>query len=110
MTVRDMVRDVRTEMREPDLQPDRATELLIRLTALYGNILDEQREADIAYNGILLAALNGDEAANRARIRAQATPEYARLREAKDTEKATLEAIRTLKHYIKGKTQEMRFQ
>jgi hypothetical protein len=108
-SVREMVRALRKEMREdPDLQPDRATAMLIELTALYGNTLDECREADMAYNGVLLAALNGDEAASRAKIRAQATPEYARMRAAKDTEREVLESIRTLKRFIASKQEEMR--
>jgi hypothetical protein len=107
-TVRDMVRAIRTEVRDSDLLPARAADLLTRLTALYGNVLDEIREADMDYNGVLLAALNGDEAANRAKIRAQVTPQYARMREAKDTEKVTLELIRSLKQFLRSKAEEMR--
>jgi hypothetical protein len=104
-----MVRVIRAEVRDTnDLQPDRATTLLIRLTALYGNVLDEVREAEMAYNSVLLGFLNGDEAANRARIRAQASPEYARAREAKDTERLTLELVRSLKKFIASKQEEMR--
>lgn len=109
MTVTQRVIAIRREVREtPDLLPDRAMELLIQLTALYGNILDELRQADMDYNGVLLNALSGEEAANRARIRAQATPEYGRLRAAKDVEKEVLEMVRTLKAFTKSKAEEMR--
>lgn len=108
-TIRDMVRAIRAEVRDSaDLQPDRAAVLLIKLTALYGNTLDEVRVADMAYNAVLLDALNGDEAASRAKIRAQVSPEYARAREAKDTERLTLELSRSLKKFLQLKGDEMR--
>jgi hypothetical protein len=108
-TVRDMVRAIRAEVRDTDdLQPERAAVLLIKLTALYGNTLDEVTKADMAYNEVLLKALNGDEAATRAKIRAQVTPEYARAREAKDTERLTLELSRSLKKFLQLKGDEMR--
>jgi hypothetical protein len=109
MTIRDMVRDAQREMRDtPDLQPDRAAELLNRLSALLGNILDEQRVADHAYNVVLLAHLDSEEAASRAKIRAEITPEYQRKREARDTYVLAIELIRTLKLYVRGKTEELR--
>lgn len=108
-TVRELVRDIRREVRESDdLLPHRASEILIKLTALYGNIIDEHRDAEMAYNDVLLQALNSDEAASRAKIRAMATPQYGRMREAKDTERQALELIRSLKHYLRSKTEEMR--
>jgi hypothetical protein len=109
VTVTEMVRAIRAEVRDTeDLAPHRASDLLIRLTAIYGNVLDEVRAADMAYSEVLLAALNGDEAAARAKIRAQVSPEYARAREAKDTEKLALELIRSLKHFLRMKGEEMR--
>jgi hypothetical protein len=108
MTIRSLIRELQAEVRDTDLQPDRASDILAKLSALYGNVLDEVRIADMAYSEVLLEALNGDEAANRAKIRAQVTPQYARFREAKDTEKLTLELIRSLKHFLRSKAEEMR--
>lgn len=108
VTVRSLIREIQVEVRDCELLPDRASELLLRLTALYANVLDEVRGADMTYNVVLLGFLNGDEAANRARIRAQASPEYARAREAKDTERLTLELIRSLKKFMASKQEEMR--
>jgi hypothetical protein len=108
-TIRGMIRDIQTEVRDTkDLSPDRASDLLVQLTALYGNVLDEVRQADAAYSAVLLAKLNGDEAAARAKIRAQVSPEYQRAREAKDTEKLSLELIRSLKSFIRLKQEEMK--
>jgi hypothetical protein len=52
--------------------------------------------------------LQSDEAANRARIRAEVTPEYQRARAAKDTEKLVLELIRSCKKYLSSLDEEMR--
>ncbi len=109
VTVRELVRGMQREIRETaDLQPERAAELLNRLSALFGNVLDEVREADMNYNTVLLGFLNSDEAANRARIRAQASDEYARFRQAKDQERLVIELIRSLKQFLRSKTEEMR--
>jgi len=104
-----MVRLMQVEIRDTaDLQPDRAAELLNRLTALLGNVNDQIREADIAYAGVLLRHLDGEEAANRAKIRAETTPEYQRKREARDTKELAVELCRSLKYYLKSKQEEMR--
>jgi hypothetical protein len=109
MTIRDMVREAQKEIREtPDLLPERGAELLNRLSSLLGNILDEQRAADQAYNVVLLRHLESEEAASRAKIRAEITPEYQRKREARDTYVLAVELIRSLKVYLRGKTEEMR--
>jgi hypothetical protein len=108
VTVRSLIREIQVDIRDTDLQPNQAADYLAKLTALYGNVLDEVRESEMAYNAVLMAAFSGEEAANRAKIRAQASPEYGRFREAKDTEKLTLELIRSLKHYLRMKAEEMR--
>jgi hypothetical protein len=108
VTVRSLIREIQVEVRDCELLPDRASELLLKLTALYANVLDEVRASEMDYNGVLLGFLNGDEAANRARIRAQASPQYGRAREAKDTERLTLELIRSLKKFMASKQEEMR--
>ncbi len=108
-TVRGLVREIQVEVRSAiDLQPDRASELLTRLSALIGNCNDEIREADAAYAVALLALLESEEAANRAKIRAETTPEYQRKREARDTKELATELIRSLKYFMRAKSDEMR--
>lgn len=107
-TVRDMIHAIQREVRslEIELTQDRAAELLVRLSALLGNCLEEIREADMAYAEVLLSHLESEEAANRAKIRAQTTQEYRRAREAKDTRELTIELSRSLKYYLKAKAEE----
>ena len=79
------------------------------LTALLGNVTDEVRNAEHEYKLVLLGCLQGDEAANRARIRAEVTPQFQRSREAKDTADLVVEMIRSCKVYLKSLDEEMRF-
>ncbi len=110
-TVRGMIQAIQREVgnKNIDLVPDRAAELLVRLSSLVGNCLDEIREADAAYSVVLLRCLDSDEAANRARIRAEITPEHRRKREARDTRELAKEMIGTLKFFLRAKADEMRF-
>ncbi len=109
MTVRDLVRSMQQEIRDtPDLLPGRAAELLLKLTALLGNVLDEIREADHAYAVVLLQYLDADEAANRAKIRAETSLPFVRKQEARDTKELVIEMVRSLKYFLKSKEEEMR--
>jgi hypothetical protein len=103
-----MVRDIQDEVRGGDLPPDRARIVLNTLTSLMGNCLSELREADMAFNVVLLKHLDTDEAANRAKIRAETTPEYARKREARDTLTLVTEMTRALKVVLRSQEEEMR--
>lgn len=109
MTVRELVREYQREIqRAADLQPDRAAELLMRLTALMGNCADEIREADAEYGVTLLHFLDSEKKANRARIRAEISPEYRRKQEARDTKELVVELSRSLKYFIRCKEDEYR--
>jgi hypothetical protein len=108
ITVRDLVKAFQVELRDTDLQPDRAADVLVQLTALMGNCNDEIREADADYATVLLSFLEADKAANRAKIRAETTPAYQRKREARDTKELVVELCRSLKYLLKSKEEEMR--
>ena len=108
LSVREMVRAIQVEMRGDDFQPARAREMLVELTALYGNCLTEARDAQGAFNLVLLGHLDSGEPANRARIRAATSPEHSRLREADDTTKFVLESMRSLKKALDSIETEMR--
>lgn len=107
-TVRDLIESFRREIRDTDLQPDRAAELLTKLTALVGNCNDEIRVADAEYAAVLLGFLNSEEKANRAKIRAEISPEYQRKRQARDTKELVVEMIGSLKYLLRAKEAEMR--
>lgn len=108
LTVREMVRKIQGELRQGGLEPDTAREHLITLTALMGNCLQEIREADAAYAIVLLAHLDSSEKANRAKIRAETSPEFQRKQEARDTKTLVEEMVRALKYYLRSLEEEMR--
>jgi hypothetical protein len=108
-SVREMIRVIQHEVRDGDVTPGRAADMLTTLTALLGNVNDEIREADMEYARVLLDHLGHDEAANRAKIRAETTEQYRRKREARDTKELTVELIRSLKFLLKAKSEEMRY-
>ena len=107
-TVRALVREMQTEIRDADLQPTRAAELLMKLTALLGNCAEEIRRCDHAYAEILLAYLSTEETANRAKIHAETSREYLAKREARDTKELVTELIRSLKYLLRTHEEEMR--
>ena len=107
-TVRDMVRAIQKQLRDGAITPDMARESLVQLTSLYGNVLDELREAEAAYKIVLLGHLSMEAKANRARMHAEASPEYGRWRAVKDTERLVIEMIRSSKTYLRSLEEEMR--
>jgi hypothetical protein len=108
-TVRGLVRRIQGQvLNASELTPTKAAELETKLTALLGNVNTEARIADAAYNEVLLKHLESEEAASRAKIRAETTPEYARKREARDVKELTVELIRSLRHYLRTANEEMR--
>lgn len=107
-TVRERIKAIQVELREQAITPEMVREHLIQLTALYGNVMDEQREADHNFKVVLLEALNTEATANRAKIRAEVSDEYRRAREAQDTGRLVLELIRSCKRYLSSLDEEMR--
>lgn len=107
MTVRELVRQYQREIQSTDLQPDRAADLLTKLTALIGNCNDEIRDADALYAQHLLHCLDTETKANRARIVAETSPEYHRRREARDIKELVIEMSRSLKYYLRAKEEEL---
>lgn len=108
MTVRELVKSYQREIQQTsDLLPDRAAELLMKLTALMGNCADEIREADSEYAVTLLHYLDSEAKANRARIRAEISPEFRRKQEARDTKELIVELTRSLKYFLRAKAEEM---
>lgn len=108
ITVRALVKSMQVEIRDTELQPDRAADLLTQLTALIGNCNDEIRQADVDYANHLLVCMASEEAANRAKIRAETSPEFLRKREARDTKELVKELIGGLKYYLRNQQEEMR--
>jgi hypothetical protein len=108
MTIRDRIAAIQRDLRDNTVTPELARESLVQLTALYGHVMDEQRDADHEYKLVLLGCLQSDEAANRARIRAEVTPQFQRARAAGDMAKLVIELIRSCKEYMRSLNEEIR--
>lgn len=107
-TVREMVTARRLEVLAGDLSPTRAAEVATQLSALLGNIAQEIREADMAFNLVYANCLDEEGKANRAKIRAELTPAYVRKREAHDLHMVAVEMIRSLRKMQDTFREEMR--
>ena len=110
MSVRELVDAARKEVLAGGLVPSRVGEIAAELSALLGNISEEIREADMAYNAVYAEWLDKETKANRAKIRAELTPEYQRKREAHDYHAVTLELVRSLRKLQDSQIGEMRLQ
>lgn len=106
--VRQMADRIQQAMLTPGLPPVTVRELLVQATALYDLAMKESRETAHAYNVVLLRFLDANEAANRARIRAETSIEFLRKREAEATEKFVVEAMRSLKALMRSQSEELR--
>jgi len=107
-SVRELVKATQKELHEPNLLPNRAAVMLNQTTALIGNVNDELRAAEMQYKHVLLTCLRANDKANRARIEAETSPEYARWQEARHVKELTVEMVRSLKAFLRIAEEEMR--
>lgn len=110
MSVREMVADIQREMRKGEMTADRAADLDVTLSSLLGNVLEEIQAAEADYNVVYIAMLELHQKANRAEIHAQASPEYARMRTARNLEKAVQRMTGSLRHLGRVNSDAMRSQ
>lgn len=106
-TVRQMVASIQTELRSGDVVPSRARELLMTLTSLMGNCTAELAKTEGAYTRVLSGFLDSEQKANRAKIRAELSPEYASRQEARNALTMVVEMMRSLKVILRSIEQEM---
>lgn len=106
MSIRDIIKNFQAEIRDKDLQPDRAAEILAKSAALMGNVNDEIRKRGMVYNQKLLEVLDQNKSVAKAKVIAETTTEYESYLEAKNTKEALLELIRSLKYFLKAKEDE----
>lgn len=107
-TVRDRILEMEVEMRDTEVPPARASEMLMQATSLHASCVREATRRELVYNHVLNAYMSGDEPANRATIRAKASDEYGAWQEARDEAKVCLEHVRTLKKFLDHQREEMR--
>ena len=100
MTNREMIIEYQNEITNTELFPDRAAEILVKLSSLLGNITDEITRTEMAYHKLLNSLLDAEPKANRAKIKAECSPEYEAWLNAKNTFIVANELIKSLKYFI----------
>jgi hypothetical protein len=108
LSIRDRIRLLQAQAITGAITPQQVRENLMLLTGLFGSVLDEHREADAAYMRVVIRYIELGDPVNKAELRASISPEYARAREAKDTERLVLEILRGCKRYLESLDTEMR--
>lgn len=95
--LRDQIHRVLELSAQPDRAPHEMADLLVQLTALYASLSEEVITREFRYKSVLKAWHEKEQAASRAKIQAETTPEYREWKEAVTLEKALVEHIRSLK-------------
>lgn len=108
MNIRELIQGYNNEILNQDLIPDRAAEVLVEVSALVGNINDEIKESEMAYNKLLLTYLEAEPKANRAKIKADCSKENERRIEARNTMMSADYLIKSLKYYLRTKETEFK--
>lgn len=107
MSIREMIATIQKELRDTDLSPARASELLNQLSALLGNVNDEVIDRQMTYNCIILIEAEKQTVA-KARLVAETQGEYKQLLIAKATKELVESMIGSLKYYLRSKEHEYR--
>jgi len=106
-TICQLINAYRNEILEvEELQPERAAEILIKLAAIFGNVNDEIRRTSMVYNMVLAVKLKQEKTAASAKILSEITQEYSDMKEVLDKKVELLEIIRSLKYYLRAKSEE----
>ena len=107
VTTNERLAAISADLLQPDAGPQIARRHLVTLTAMWGDFRAEATRTDLAFKRVLRDCRSGGTPANQARIEAEASPEYAAARKAKDDETYVLELIRSCKAAMKSIDAEM---
>jgi len=105
--LRDILIGYQNELLKKELQPERAAKMLVEISALLGNINDKIVETEFKYSKVLLAELDIEQKANRAKIKAEISGEYLAKQEYRNIKELAIEMIRSLKFFLRAKGQEL---
>lgn len=108
LSIRDRIAAIHQQQLQGATTPMEAAQWLATLGALVGNVLVEIREAEAAYTIVYAKHLDAEGKANRAKIRAEMSPEYQRVRAARDLLKQVEHQMATLKYLVKAHETELR--
>lgn len=108
MSIRERVKALQTTMLGEEMTPEIARRSLVQLTGLMGLAAEHLRECELTYKRVLVVKLSEFEKANRARIEAEATDQFAAFREAKDVFTSLDQMTMSCKAYLRSLDTEMK--
>jgi len=109
-TIRIIIDEKRNEIKKANnLYPQRASEIIVELSALIGNINDELLKRQMAFNEKKMFYLAKIKSVAKADVEAQCTEEYRQYQEAKGYRELITEMIRGLKYYLRAVEDEKSF-
>lgn len=108
MTIQERIERLQTELADTDMPPARARKMLAEITGLSASAAHAYREAESAYAGVVLHAMRTEDKANRARIVAETSQEFADKRYWQDVCRWCSVADRTLRAVLRSNEEEMR--
>lgn len=107
--ITEQIYNLRREMYQADkLLPNRASEILVQLSALLGNVLEDEVKKEMVYNEKFSELKSEKDSVARAEVEAKATQEYADYRMAKYLKSVVESMISTLKYFLREKEKEFR--
>ena len=108
-SIRDSIRKILSDTwANNDMQPMEASDKLIKLSAMLGNVGDAIVQYERSYARIKIDKMLEDTKmpTSKVEILCQDTDQYQQLREAKELQRAMIEAIRSLKVFIRVREDE----
>ena len=109
LSIRDLVNEKVSKLRSVDsLSPQEIAQESIELSSLWASVNVEIVDRKMAYNTVLKELLELHETAPRAKIHAEARPEYRAILEAEAYSKSLQEMIRTTKRATSLAEQELK--
>ena len=89
-----------------DLSADQASKILLKISSLYGTVIEIAVDAEMEYNRKYKGFTDEFEKVTEARANAKASPEYERMLRLEGRLDVTRELIRSLKYLLKVKLDE----
>lgn len=106
-TVQEFIDDIRREAMN-DIDPERASVLLNRLSALLGSVNDMYINAEMEYNRFYEQMTEKYEKVTEARAKAKASEHYEHMLRMEGLQDVVEQLIRSMKYVIKVKLQEIK--
>lgn len=108
LSLRDRVRAIQIAMRDKPQTPNSARTHLMELSGLFASVTELETAAEVEYRVILADCYEREAKANRAKIRAEASPPYKTWIEAKSVRVRIETMLTSCRTFLRSQGDEMR--